>query len=344
MQTLTITRPDDWHLHLRDGAALAAVAPYTASVFGRAICMPNLKPPVRTLKEASAYRDRILHAANGFNFDPLLVLYLTDNTTPAHIAEAMASGFVHAAKLYPAGATTNSDAGVTDIGALDPVLAEMAAVGMPLLVHGEVTHQHVDVFDREKEFLCEVLHPLIARHPSLRVVLEHITTAEGVRFVKSYDDGRVGGTITAHHLLLNRNAMFEGGIRPHRYCLPILKREDHRLALVEAATQGDQRFFLGTDSAPHPRTAKESACGCAGMFTAAHALPLYAEVFEDAGALHHLEGFASHHGPDWYRLPRNEDTITLDRVDDDIPSFFAFGDEEVVPFRAGGTTRWRVRT
>lgn len=343
MQTLTLTAPDDWHLHLRDGEALRAVAPITAASFRRAICMPNTKPPVRTVAEAGDYRARILDAVQGADFEPLMVLYLTDSTTPDEIVAAAQSDFVHAVKLYPAGATTNSDSGVTDLALVEETLAAMAETGLPLLVHGEVTHGHVDIFDREKTFLDQVLAPLLARFPRLRVVLEHITTAEGVAFVQRYTDGRVGGTLTAHHLILNRNALFEGGIRPHRYCLPVLKRETHRQALVQAATSGDSRFFLGTDSAPHPRSAKESACGCAGMFTASHAMGLYAEVFEDAGALHHLEGFASHHGPDWYGLPRNPDSITLERVDDPVPAELPFGDEVVVPFRPGGAVRWRIR-
>ncbi len=342
MDRLTLTAPDDWHLHLRDGDALTAVAPITARTFRRAICMPNLKPPVRTVAEAAAYRERILAAVNGQDFEPLMVLYLTDETAPDEIRAAKASGFVHAVKLYPAGATTNSDAGVTDLSRVDETLAAMAEVGLPLLVHGEVTHHHVDIFDREATFLEEVLRPLTARHPTLRIVLEHITTADGVAFVRSFDDGRVGGTLTAHHLLLSRNALFEGGIRPHRYCLPILKRERHRTVLLEAATSGDSRFFLGTDSAPHPRGAKESACGCAGMFTAAHALGLYAEAFESVDALDRLEGFASHHGPDWYGLPRNAGTVTLVREAEGIPDALPFAGDVVVPFRAGGTVGWRV--
>jgi len=342
VQTLTLTAPDDWHLHLRDGEALAAVAPITAATFCRAICMPNLKPPVRTVQQAAAYRQRILDAVGDADFEPLMVLYLTDTTSPDDIRAARDSGFVHAVKLYPAGATTNSDAGVTDLARVQDTLATMARVGLPLLVHGEVTHDHVDVFDREATFLEQVLRPLAERHPTLRIVLEHITTSQGVDFVRSFDDGRVGGTLTAHHLLLNRNALFQGGIRPHRYCLPILKRESHRQALVRAATSGDPRFFLGTDSAPHPRSAKESACGCAGMFTAAHALGLYAEVFDQQGALDRLEAFASHHGPDWYGLPRNSERITLVREPEPIPQAYPFGGEEVVPFRPGGTVAWRV--
>ncbi len=340
---LTLTRPDDWHLHLRDGAALAAVVGHTARVFARAIVMPNLVPPVRTVADAQGYRSRILAALPpDVRFEPLMTLYLTDTTPPDEVVRARHSGFVHGVKLYPAGATTHSDAGVTDIARVDDTLAAMAEVGLPLLVHGEVTHSHVDVFDREAVFLGEVLAPLVARHPTLRVVLEHITTAEGIDFVRAHEVGRVGGTLTAHHLLMDRNALFEGGIRPHRYCLPILKRSRHRQALVEAATSGDPHFFLGTDSAPHARDDKESACGCAGMYTALHAMPLYAEVFEEAGALDRLEAFASHHGPDFYGLPRNTDTITLERVETPVPDVLPLGSKELVPLRAGGRVGWRV--
>ncbi len=339
---LTIRRPDDWHLHLRDDATLASVLPYTSKVFGRAIVMPNLKPPVRNLADAAAYRERILAALpEGHAFEPLMTLYLTDVTTPDDIREAAASGFVVACKLYPAGATTNSDAGVTDIAGLDDVLATMAEVGMLLLVHGEVTHGEVDIFDREARFIEQVLTPIVARHPTLKVVLEHITTAEAVAFVRQAPP-TVAATITAHHLLLNRNAIFEGGINPHHYCLPILKRERHRKALVDAATSGSARFFLGTDSAPHAVEAKESACGCAGMFTAPNALELYAEVFEAEGALDKLEGFASEFGPAFYGLPANEGTVTLVKGEQAIPASLPMGDSVVVPFRAGGTTSWTV--
>jgi dihydroorotase len=341
--TLTLPRPDDMHLHVRDGAVLRDVVPATARVFGRAILMPNLKPPVRTTAEAAAYRDRVLAAVPpGVTFEPLMVLYLTDRTDPAEMERAKGSGFVHGVKLYPAGATTNSDSGVTDIAALDPVFSAMADVGMPLLVHGEVTHGEVDVFDREAVFLEQVLRPLLARHPRLRCVLEHITTAEGVTFVRSFDDGRVGGTLTAHHLLLNRNALFEGGIRPHHYCLPVLKRESHRLALVEAAISGDPRFFLGTDSAPHPRHLKEHACGCAGMYTAPHALALYAEVFDAEGALDRLPAFASEFGAQFYGLPVATQTVTLRREPVVVPATLQLGSDVVVPFRAGGTVAWAV--
>lgn len=342
-QRLTITRPDDWHLHLRDGPSLRSVVGATAAVFARAVVMPNLKPPVRTAAEAAAYKARIEAALpGGSNFRPLMTLYLTDSTTEVHIREAAASDHVVAVKLYPAGATTNSDAGVTDLSHVDGALGAMAEVGLPLLVHGEVTHRGIDVFDREATFLESVLAPLMDRHPRLRVVLEHITTAEGVDFVRQFDDGRCAGTLTAHHLLLNRNALFEGGLRPHAYCLPVLKRERHRRALVQAATSGDARFFLGTDSAPHLRSAKESACGCAGMYTAPNALGLYAEVFEAEGALDRLEGFASFHGPDFYGLPRNSDSVTLERSAEVVPRSLPFADGVVVPFRAGGEVGWRL--
>ncbi|NBN93098.1 MAG: dihydroorotase, partial [Betaproteobacteria bacterium] len=317
--TLTLTRPDDWHLHLRDGVALAAVLPDTARQFARAIVMPNLKPPVTTTALASAYRERILAARPaGSDFEPLMTLYLTDATPPAEIAAAKASGFVHGVKLYPAGATTNSDSGVTDIRRCDETLAEMARLGMPLLIHGEVTDAEIDVFDREAVFIDRILGPLLQRHPTLRVVFEHITTRDAAQFVR--DAGpNIAATITAHHLLYNRNALFQGGIRPHNYCLPVLKREVHRAALVEAAISGSAKFFLGTDSAPHARHTKEADCGCAGCYTALTALELYAEAFEAAGALDKLEGFASHFGPDFYRLPRNAGRVTLLREPYQVP-------------------------
>lgn len=343
MQQLTLRRPDDWHLHLRDGATLRSVLPYTARVFRRAICMPNLRPPVRTTAEAAAYRERILQALpEGLDFEPLMVLYLTDATPGQEIERAKQSGFVHGVKLYPAGATTNSDSGVTDIAHVESTLAAMAEVGLPLLVHGEVTHHHVDVFDREAVFIEQVLRPLIDRHPRLRVVFEHLTTQEGVRFVRERSDDRVAATLTAHHLLLDRNDLFDGGIRPHHYCLPILKRARHREALLGAATSGDPRFFLGTDSAPHARGAKESACGCAGLFTAPDAMGLYAEAFESVGALDKLEGFASVHGPTWYGLPLNEERITLERRPRSVEASLAMGESEVVPMRAGGEVAWQV--
>jgi dihydroorotase len=340
--TLTLTRPDDWHLHLRDGVALAAVLPDTARQFARAIVMPNLKPPVTTTALAGAYRERILAARPaGSDFEPLMTLYLTDATPPAEIAAAKASGFVHGVKLYPAGATTNSDSGVTDIRRCDETLAEMARLGMPLLIHGEVTDAEIDVFDREAVFIDRILGPLLQRHPTLRVVFEHITTRDAAQFVREAGPN-VGATITAHHLLYNRNALFQGGIRPHNYCLPVLKREVHRVALVEAAISGSAKFFLGTDSAPHARHTKEADCGCAGCYTALTALELYAEAFEAAGALDKLEGFASHFGPDFYRLPRNAGRVTLRREPYQVPSDLPYGSDRLTPFRAGETLRWQM--
>ncbi|MCB1961047.1 MAG: dihydroorotase [Rhodocyclaceae bacterium] len=343
MQTLTMTRPDDWHLHVRDGAALAAVVPDTARRFGRAIIMPNLRPPVVTTAQAQAYRERILAAVPaGFKFDPLMTLYLTDNTSPDEIDRARASGVVHAVKLYPAGATTNSDAGVTAIDKVRPVLARMEATGMVLCVHGEVTHADVDIFDRERFFIDRVLARLVQDYPALRIVFEHITTREAAQFVSAAGPN-VGATITAHHLLLNRNAIFAGGINPHHYCLPVLKRELHREALVAAATSGNPKFFLGTDSAPHARGAKEAACGCAGCYTAHAGIELYAEAFDAAGALDRLEGFASHFGADFYRLPRNPDTITLTRQDWPVPATVDYLDgDPLVPLRAGGSVAWTL--
>ncbi len=344
-EEITLTRPDDWHLHLRDGAVMADVVQHTARQFARAIIMPNLRPPVTTVNGARGYRERILTAlAAGAarRFEPLMTLYLTDRTPPEEIERARASGFVHAVKLYPAGATTNSSAGVTAIERVYPALAAMQEVGLPLLVHGEVTAAEIDIFDRERVFLETVLTPLCERFPRLRVVVEHITTADAVDFV-TRAPAHVGATITAHHLLLNRNAMLVGGIKPHHYCLPVLKRERHRKALVAAATSGDPKFFLGTDSAPHPRGAKESACGCAGSFTAHAALELYAEAFEQVGALDRLEGFASHHGADFYGLPRNQDTVTLARDGTlEVPQTFPLGGDEVVPLRAGERLAWRL--
>ncbi len=342
MTRLHLRQPDDWHLHLRDGERLAAVLPFTARRFARALVMPNLKPPVTDTAAALAYRERILAALpRGLAFEPLMTLYLTDLTVPAEIDRARASRHVHGCKLYPAGATTNSEAGVTDIARIDGVLARMAELGMPLEVHGEVTRPEIDVFDREARFIDEVLAPLIERHPRLPVVFEHITTAAAVEFVRHARPG-VAATITPQHLLDNRNALFEGGIRPHYYCLPILKTEPDRRALIEAATGGSPRFFLGTDSAPHARDEKESACGCAGTFTAHAALELYAEVFEDAGALARLEGFASLYGADFYGLPHNERRLTLERADWRAPDSYPFGGTVVVPWRAGKPLRWRV--
>lgn len=342
MTELRITRPDDWHVHLRDGLVLADTVPATARYFGRAIVMPNLVPPVMTTEQALAYKERILeHIPAGSSFNPLMVLYLTDRTEPAEIERAKASGQVVACKLYPAGATTNSDSGVTQLENIYPVLEKMAEVGLPLLVHGEVTHSDVDIFDREKAFIDQKLLPLTERFPTLRLVLEHITTAEAAQFVLSASDN-VGATITVQHLMYNRNHMLVGGIRPHFFCLPILKRNIHQQALQEVAISGNPKFFLGTDSAPHARSAKESACGCAGCYTAPAALELYAEVFEELGALDKLEGFASHFGADFYKLPRNTDTVTLVKEDWELPEEYAFGDTRIVPLRAGSTVRWRV--
>lgn len=343
MQTLTLTRPDDWHLHVRDGAALAAVVPDSARRFARALIMPNLRPPVVTTADAQRYRERIVAAVPAeLKFDPLMTLYLTDNTAPDEIDRARESGFVHAVKLYPAGATTNSDAGVTGIDKVRAVLERMEKTGMVLCVHGEVTHADVDIFDRERVFIDRVLAPLAADYPALRIVFEHITTREAVQFVN--ESGRnTGATVTAHHLLLNRNAMLVGGIQAHNYCLPVLKRERHRQALIEAVTSGSEKFFLGTDSAPHGRSAKETACGCAGCYTAHAAIELYAETFGAAGALDRLEGFASHHGADFYGLPRNTDTVTLTRDAWTVPDTVAFVDgDPLVPLRAGGTLAWRL--
>ncbi|SPA48061.1 dihydroorotase [Cupriavidus taiwanensis] len=342
-QKLTITRPDDWHLHLRDGAALAAVLPDTARQFARAIIMPNLKPPVTTVAQAQAYRARILAALPaGMQFEPLMTLYLTDNTSPEEIAAAKASGFVHGVKLYPAGATTNSDAGVTDIRRCYPALEAMQREGLPLLVHGEVTDPAIDIFDREAVFIDRVMTPLRRDMPELKVVFEHITTRDAAQYVRDAS-GPVGATITAHHLLYNRNAIFTGGIRPHYYCLPVLKREIHREALVAAATSGSERFFLGTDSAPHARGLKEHACGCAGCYTALHAMELYAEAFDAAGALDKLEAFASFNGPAFYGLPRNAGTLTLEREDWQLPAELPYGDTTLVPLRGGETLRWKAR-
>ncbi|MFM6989124.1 MAG: dihydroorotase [Arenimonas sp.] len=339
--TLTLIRPDDWHIHFRDGAAMHSVLPDTARVFARAIAMPNLKPPVLTLADAEAYRGRLLQAARGTAFQPLMTLYLTDNTRPEDIRAARASGIVQAVKYYPAGATTNSDSGVTDIAKAAKAIAALEECGMPLLLHGEVTDADVDVFDREAVFIERHLVPLLRDFPRLKVVLEHITTRQAAEFVASAP-ANVAATITAHHLLYNRNAMFQGGIRPHMYCLPVLKREPHRQALVTAATGGSRKFFLGTDSAPHALGAKEAACGCAGIYTAHAAIELYAEAFEDAGALDRLEDFASLHGPDFYGLPRNTDTITLKREAWTVPQTLPLGAESLSPLKAGESLRWKV--
>lgn len=343
MQTLHITRPDDWHIHLRDGDALTQTVDDASRYFGRAIVMPNLTPPVRTVAEATAYRQRIVAALpeNRGHFEPLMVLYLTDRTQPEDIAQAKASGLVYGAKLYPAGATTNSDAGVTDLDALWPVLAEMAAQGLPLLVHGEVTDAEIDIFDREAAFIERHLRRIVDAFPRLKVVLEHITTADAAEFVAQAGDN-VAATITAHHLLYNRNDMLVGGIRPHYYCLPILKRNHHQQALIAAATSGSPKFFLGTDSAPHGRHRKEADCGCAGCYTAYAAIELYAEAFETAGALDKLEAFASFHGPDFYGLPRSQDKITLQKSPWQAPDELPLGADVVRPLRAGETLGWQV--
>jgi dihydroorotase len=345
--TITLTRPDDWHLHLRDGAAMADVLPHSARRFARAIVMPNLRPPVTTTAQAVEYRNRILAALpDGMVFEPLMTLYLTDNTSAEEIRRARASGIVHGVKLYPAGATTNSDSGVTDVRRCKVALETMQREDLPLLVHGEVTDPQVDVFDRESRFIDDVLLPLRRNFPALRVVLEHITTKVAAQYVAEAE-GRIAATITAHHLLYNRNAIFltpdgRAGVRPHYYCLPVLKREVHRQALLAAATGDNARFFLGTDSAPHPKGDKETACGCAGCFTAASAIEMYAIAFDEAGALDRLEEFASFRGPDFYRLPRNPDRIVLERRDWTVPHELKLGDASVVPLAAGETLPWRL--
>jgi dihydroorotase len=341
---LTLLRPDDWHIHLRDGAVLPHTVADVAHQFARAIIMPNLVPPVRNAAEAGAYRQRILDARpSGSDFEPLMVLYLTDATQPQEIREAKACGFVYAAKLYPAGATTNSDSGVTRLENIFPVLEAMAEVGLPLLVHGEVTRSEIDIFDREKYFIDEQLSRVTERFPTLRVVFEHITTRDAVQFVEAAASN-VGATITAHHLLYNRNHMLVGGIRPHFFCLPILKRNTHQDALLDAATSGNPKFFLGTDSAPHAQHAKENACGCAGCYTAHAAIELYAEAFEQRNALPRLEAFASHFGSDFYGLPRNSEQITLVREPWTLPASLPFGEQQVIPLRAGETLQWRLET
>jgi dihydroorotase len=349
MQTLTITRPDDWHLHLRDGPAMRDALGHSSSVFARAIVMPNLKPPVIRTEQARFYRDRIIAALPaGHRFEPLMTLYLTDSTAPAEIRRARDSGLVHGVKLYPAGATTNSESGVTDLDRCASVLQTMQELDVPLLVHGETTDPAIDVFDRERRFIDTVLIPLHGRFPALRIVFEHITTRDAVQYVSEADQ-RVAATITAHHLRYNRNALFTAadgrtGLRPHTYCLPVIKREVHRQALVQAATGGSPKFFLGTDSAPHPVREKESACGCAGCFTSPSALPMYVECFEQAGALERLEAFGSFHGADFYRLPRNRDHISLQRTPWQLPADLPFGDDRVVPLGVGETFVWKVRT
>jgi dihydroorotase len=342
VSTITIRRPDDWHLHLRDGAALRAVLPFTAAQFARAIVMPNLKPPVTTTEQALAYRQRILDALpSAAKFEPLMTLYLTDSTAPAEVDRARSSGVIHGFKLYPAGATTHSDAGVTDIRKVDSVLARMAELGVVLQVHGEVTDPDVDVFDREARFIGSVLAPVIDRFPRLKVVFEHITTREAAEFVRHARSG-VAATITPQHLMMNRNALFVGGIRPHHYCLPVLKTEPDRRALLEAIVSGSSRFFLGTDSAPHARHTKEAPCGCAGIFSAHAAIELYAEAFEAVGALDKLNGFASEYGAAFYGLPYNDGTVTLRKESWDVPAAYRFGSDELVPLRAGEQMLWRV--
>jgi dihydroorotase len=339
---ITLTKPDDWHLHVRDGDVLNDVVPYTAKQFARAIIMPNLKPPVTTTEQALNYRDRVLSALPvGTEFEALMTLYLTDNTDIDEIHRAAESEHVHAVKYYPAGATTNSDSGVTDITKAYPAIKAMAESGLPLLVHGEVTDPGVDIFDREAVFIERVLKPVLDAIPDLKLVMEHITTKQAAKFVQQAGDN-VAATITPQHLLYNRNAIFQGGIRPHYFCLPILKREQHREALVEAATSGSSRYFLGTDSAPHAQSTKESSCGCAGMFSAYSAIELYTEAFEKAGALDKLEGFASHHGPDFYGLPRNTDTITLAKEEWTVPDKLPFANETIVPMRAGEQVGWKL--
>jgi dihydroorotase len=339
---LTIRRPDDWHLHLRDGAMLAAVVNYTARQFARAIVMPNLNPPITTAAAAEAYRARIIAAlAPGITFTPLMTCYLTDGIDPAEIERGFNAGVFTACKLYPAHATTNSSFGVTNIENIYPALETLQRIGMPLLVHGEVTDKHVDVFDREAVFIERILAKLIATFPALKVVFEHITTEQAVSFVEA-GPATLAATITPHHLDINRNAMFEGGIRPHFYCLPVAKREHHRLALRRAATSGSPKFFLGTDSAPHAVSAKESACGCAGIFNAPHALESYAKTFEEEGALDRLEGFASEHGPRFYGLPLNSERIVLERVPQSVPDRLSAAGTEIVPFHAGSTLAWRL--
>ena len=340
-EKLTLTRPDDWHLHVRDGDILTDVVPATAACFGRAIIMPNLVPPVTTAADATAYRDRILAAANGTAFEPLMTLYLTESMTPETIREAKAAGVV-AAKLYPAGATTNSDSGVKDIRNIYPVLEAMVDCGMLLLVHGEVTDPDIDIFDREKVFLERVLTPTLEAFPNLKVVLEHITTADSAEFVQQHKGNNLGATLTPQHLMYNRNHMLVGGIRPHLYCLPILKRNRHQQALRDAVASGDKRFFLGTDSAPHSKDRKEAACGCAGCYSAYGAIGLYAEIFEELGILDKLEAFASFNGPDFYGLPRNTDTITLVREPWTMPAQLPLSDGNIVPLKAGETVHWQL--
>lgn len=342
MQSITITQPDDWHLHLRDGEHLPVTCSGTAQVFARAIVMPNLIPPITTVKAASAYRERVLQAMPKDNqFEPLMTLYLTDHTTPEVIKAAKQSGIIHACKLYPAGATTHSDSGVTDITELTPALEAMEKHHLPLLIHGEVTDSHVDIFDREKLFIENTLIPLQQRHPTLRIILEHITTTDAVEYVQNAP-ATVAATITPHHLLFNRNNMLVGGIKPHYYCLPILKREKHQQALIKAAISGNPKFFLGTDSAPHPKNKKESSCGCAGIYSAPYALQIYAQIFGEHNELDKLEAFASFYGADFYQLPRNKKTITLTRQTVTIPNELPYGDHPLIPINAGQNLSWKI--
>jgi len=338
---ITITQPDDWHLHLRDGEALISVAPFTARQFARAIIMPNLNPPVTTVVHAVEYLDHILAAVDGTDFEPLMTLYLTDNTSPDEIIAARKSCFIKAVKLYPSGATTNSDAGVTDIRLCDAALEEMQKARLPLLIHGEVTDPEVDVFDREKVFIDKTLQPLTQRFPELKIVFEHITTKEAADFIMQSGDN-IAATITPQHLLFNRNAMFQGGLRPHNYCLPVLKRDVHQQALLEVIRSGSNKFFLGTDSAPHSQRAKESACGCAGIFSAHAAIEIYTSIFEQQNALDKLEAFASFNGPDFYGLPRNQHSITLVKQDWKVPDHYPLGENTLVPFLAGQTINWKL--
>ena len=352
MNEITITRPDDWHLHIRDGEVMRQVLPHTVKQFGRAVIMPNLRPPVTTVELSNAYKGRIEQALleiekdvpAALQFQPLMALYLTDNTPVEEVERAAASGII-GFKLYPAGATTNSDAGVTDLKKCHAVLEKMERLGVPLLVHGEVTNPEIDLFDREAIFIDRILNPLRNDHPGLKVVFEHITTRQAAQYVRDADtrrQGPLGATITAHHLLFNRNAIFQGGIRPHYYCLPVLKREEHRLALIEVASSDSPRFFLGTDSAPHPRHLKEHACGCAGCYTASHAIELYAEAFDSVGRLDRLEAFASHRGPDFYGQARNAGQITLRKISQRIPEEFALGDDALIPLKAGEMISWSI--
>lgn len=343
MKSITLIRPDDWHLHVRDGDVLKDIIPHTAARFGRAIIMPNLNPPITTTDQARAYQQRIQAAVpNGVNFTPLMTLYLTDNMLPAEIITAKQSGFIQAVKYYPAGATTNSDAGVTDLKKTYAVLERMQAHEIPLLLHGEVTDSNIDVFDREAVFIDKVLQPLRKDFPELKIVLEHITTAQAVEFVQAAPEN-IAATITPQHLLFNRNDIFKGGIRPHYYCLPILKREKHREALVKAATSGNPKFFLGTDSAPHSQDAKESACGCAGMYSAHAAIELYAEAFEQNNAIDKLEDFASKFGPQFYNLPVNKEKITLLKEAHQIKEYYHFGNDKLIPLKAGETIQWKLQ-